>query len=300
MKKLSTRVDNVFVAFAIILHFIFYTLHLSAAPTANEDFVLSEIAKATNNIPRPDMSGYVQVDENGTVTLRKNGSDDGAIVISPNTGYPYPSIRVRNPNWTDAYIFVGDGISINDTPNHGRTIRVDGTGYEGQRIDIGYSMEYGEETRCVPHITVDGTNMLETIGSSLASLSSITSAVATVGPAATNYTDSAIATADTSYRRVYSLTNLNQTVQFVELDETQTSLAIELPSSGDTKDWLVYVYAATNTTLSLPSGVTWWTSDAANTNAIDAATPTALYFSQVSTNIFMFGRQTLESIGGAQ
>ena len=117
--------------------------------------------------------------------------------------------------------------------------------------------------------------------------------------AGTNYTDSAIADADTSYRRVYSLTNLNQTVQFVELDETQTSLAIELPTTGDTKDWLVYVYAAADTRLLLPSGVTWWTSDAANTNAIDAATPTALYFSQVSTNIFMLGRQKLESVGGA-
>ena len=169
-----------FMAFAIILHATLCTLRLSAAPTANEDFVLSEIAKATNNIPRPDMSDYVKIDEDGTVTLRKNGSDDGAIVISPNTGYPYPSIRVRNPNWTDAYIFVGDGISINDTPNHGRTIRVDGTGYEGQRIDIGYSMEYEGETRCIPHITVDGTNLLETIGSSLASFSSLTSDVATL------------------------------------------------------------------------------------------------------------------------
>lgn len=123
--------------------------------------------------------------------------------------------------------------------------------------------------------------------------------LAAAAQAGTNYTDSAIADADASYRRVYSLTNLNQTVQFLELDETQTSLAIELPTTGDTKDWLVYVYAATNVTLSLPSGVTWWTSDAANTNAIEAATPTALYFSQISTNIFMFGRQKLESIGGA-
>ena len=96
-------------------------------------------------------------------------------------------------------------------------------------------------------------------------LSQQSQAIAAIGPAATNYTDSAIATADTSYRRVYSLTNLNQTVQFVQLDASQTSLAIELPSSGDTKDWLVYVYAANNVTLSLPSGVSWWTSDAANT-----------------------------------
>jgi hypothetical protein len=114
--------------------------------------------------------------------------------------------------------------------------------------------------------------------------------------ASTNGVADAISKVDTSYRRVYSLTNLNQTVQFIELDETQTSLAIELPTTGDTKDWLVYVYAATNATLTLPSGVTWWTSDAANTNAIEAATPTALYFSQISTNIFMLGRQTMKEV----
>ena len=162
-------------------------------------------------------------------------------------------------------------------------------------------------------IAETATNALETADAAAAASSTNSANIATLNAQvasigadlnampqlATNAAEFAVATADTSYRRVYSLTNLNQTVQYVELDETQTSLSIELPTTGDTKDWLVYIYAATNATLSLPSGVTWWTSDAANTNAIEAATPTALYFSQISTNIFMLGRQKLESVGGA-
>lgn len=128
-----------------------------------------------------------------------------------------------------------------------------------------------------------------------ASLGKADTAIQSLSPA-TNYTDSAIADADTSYRRFTGVTNVNQTVQFVQLDASQTSLAIELPSTGETRDWIVYVYAAANAVLSLPSGVTWWTSDVANTNAIEAATPTALYFSQISTNIFMLGRQTLTEV----
>lgn len=128
------------------------------------------------------------------------------------------------------------------------------------------------------------------------SISTLGGRVNVIGPAATNYTDSAIADADTSYRRFTVVTNVNQSVQYIVLDASQTSLAIELPSTGETRDWIVYVYAAANAALSLPSGVTWWTSDAANTNAIDAATPTALYFSQISTNIFLLGRQTLTEV----
>ena len=186
--------------------------------------------------------------------------------------------------------------------------RITGRSFTASRTIIGYT--FGSQTNkpiastdavAVVRAIADAataTNAEQTaaLASQSSQLSQQSQAIAAIGPAATNYTDSAIADADTSYRRVYSLTNLNQTVQFVQLDASQTSLAIELPSSGDTKDWLVYVYAANNVTLSLPSGVTWWTSDAANTNAIDAATPTALYFSQISTNLFMLGRQTLKEV----
>lgn len=109
-----------------------------------------------------------------------------------------------------------------------------------------------------------------------------------------------ITSADTSYRRFVSLTNINQSVQYVETDASVTNIVIQAPATGETKDWIVYVYAATNTTLTLPSGVTWWTADAANTNEIEAAKPTAFYFSQITTNIFYMGRQELTTIGGAQ
>lgn len=110
----------------------------------------------------------------------------------------------------------------------------------------------------------------------------------------------AIADLDTSYRRYVGLTNVNQSVQYVATDSNTTEIAILAPTSGDTKDWVVYVYPATNLTFALPTNVTWWTSDAANTNEIPAATPTALYFSQVSDTIFLLGRQELIEIGGAE
>ena len=128
-----------------------------------------------------------------------------------------------------------------------------------------------------------------------------------VSQASTNYTDSAtnslstsfahtIATADTTYRRTIGITNLNQTVQYVSVTDTSpTTLAIAMPTNGVTKDWIVYVSAVTNVTLSLPS-VTWWMADAAYTNEVPPATPTAFYFSQITTNIFYLGRQELTEV----
>ena len=127
-------------------------------------------------------------------------------------------------------------------------------------------------------------------------LNATTGDLAAAATAATNYTDTAIADADTTYRRTVGITNLNQSVQYVNITDTAPStLQIQLPTNGETKDWMVYINAATNATLTLPA-VTWWMADTAYTNAIQAATPTALYFSQVSTNIYILGRQELKEV----
>ena len=117
-----------------------------------------------------------------------------------------------------------------------------------------------------------------------------------IATSATNYTDSAIATTDTSYPRVIGITNINQTVQYVSIDsDVPTTLSIMLPTSGDTKDWIVYVTAQTNVTINLPSA-TWWLADTSATNDIAPQTPTALYFSQAADGIYTLGRQEFTEV----
>ena len=272
-KETDTRLDFSFTAGGNDLHFT-ATRHRVAAPvpTKPEDIGAASTADAAL---APVFGEWTILRDGGDVTRQVRQPEwdeewvEWLVDVLPSEVAPNPTIPgmadASYLTWT-AYDETGDDYNL--------------VTYTATRSLIGYTL--GSQT--------------DKPLASLASHTSLVSQVSAIGRAATNYTVSAIAEADTSYRRFTAVTNVNQTVQFVELDETQTSLAIELPSSGDTKDWLVYVYAATNATLSLPSGVTWWTPDAANTNAIDAATPTALYFSQVSTNIFMFGRQTLMEV----
>lgn len=86
---------------------------------------------------------------------------------------------------------------------------------------------------------------------------------------------------DTSYFH-YSLqntvTNVNQSVQYVNTDANTTQLEIKIPTSGMTKDWVIYVNPMADVSLILPPA-NYWVSDEATTNAIPAYTPTALYFS---------------------
>jgi hypothetical protein len=113
---------------------------------------------------------------------------------------------------------------------------------------------------------------------------------------ASTVSSNAVANADTTYRRTIGLTNLNQSVQYVSITDTApTTLSISMPTNGVTKDWIVYVSAVTNVTLSLPS-VTGWMADIAYTNDVPPATPTALWFSQVSDGIFILGRQELTEV----
>ena len=136
------------------------------------------------------------------------------------------------------------------------------------------------------------TNYTDTITNGLASASSVAAASA----AATSYTDSAIAATDTSYPRVSGITNVNQTVQYVSIDSAvPTTLSIMLPTTGDTKDWIVYVTAQTNVTITLPAA-TWWLADTSATNDIAPRTPTALYFSQAADNIYTMGRQEFTEV----
>ena len=119
---------------------------------------------------------------------------------------------------------------------------------------------------------------------------------------ATNYTDSAtnalettIENMDTSYYRFTGITNVNQSVQYVHLNSSQTTLSIEKPISGTTKDWIVYVVAETNVTVNLPPGNFWCTTETV-TNDIPQLTPTAFYFSQITEDTFCLGRQELTTI----
>lgn len=106
----------------------------------------------------------------------------------------------------------------------------------------------------------------------------------------------AVANADTTYRRTIGITNINQSVQYVSItDETPSTLEIQLPTDGATKDWMVYVVSVTNVTLSLPAAI-WWMADVAYTNEVPPATPTALWFSQVTDGIFILGRQELTEV----
>lgn len=100
---------------------------------------------------------------------------------------------------------------------------------------------------------------------------------------------------DTSYYRVVGITNKNQSVQYVETDANTTSLQIQMPESGMTKDWLVYVKALTNLTLVLPPA-DYWVVNESVTNEIPPLVPTALYFSQIADNTYSIGRQELVPI----
>ena len=132
---------------------------------------------------------------------------------------------------------------------------------------------------------VNSTNALDTALSSRLSQES---------RASTNYTDSAIASADTSYTRTTTITNVNQSVAYVT-NAPNNTLTIELPTSGETKDWIVYAYLGEETPLALPAAI-WWMADEAYTNAIPSNTPTALYFSQVADGIYTLSRQELKSV----
>lgn len=99
-----------------------------------------------------------------------------------------------------------------------------------------------------------------------------------------------IDTMDTSYFRYNCITNQNQSVQYVYADASTTELQIQMPDSGMTKDWLVYILSETNVTIRLPAATYWVASDSV-TNAIPSYTPTALYFTQVTDDTFSMGRK---------
>ena len=111
-----------------------------------------------------------------------------------------------------------------------------------------------------------------------------------------NYvTKTSLASYDTSYNIVTNITTENQTITYLAYDAASTPPVIDLviPSEGRCKDWLVYIFPGTNTTISLDAGI-YWASDASVTNEISAGVLTALYFSQVCedpTPVFCIGRK---------
>ena len=100
-------------------------------------------------------------------------------------------------------------------------------------------------------------------------------------------TNVAVAAAAT---RVVCPSNQNQTVQYINAPSGVSTIEISLPKDGMTKDWLVYILATDEITLVLPPANYWATSESV-TNKIEASTATALYFSQISDNIYSIGRQ---------
>ena len=95
---------------------------------------------------------------------------------------------------------------------------------------------------------------------------------------------------DTSYFRFNTVTNVNQSVQYVYADSSTIELRVKMPETGMTKDWLVYVLAETNLNVILPPA-TYWGANESVTNPIPAYTPTALYFSQITDDTFSLGRK---------
>lgn len=101
---------------------------------------------------------------------------------------------------------------------------------------------------------------------------------------------------DTSYLRYNYITNKNQSVQYWAPDATVTNIDIQIPEFGMTKDWIVYIFPATNVTITLPplsptNEANYWMTSLSVTNDIPAGKPTALYFSQINEDTFSMGRK---------
>ena len=98
---------------------------------------------------------------------------------------------------------------------------------------------------------------------------------------------------DASYKMVDGISTENQTIQLVMTTNNPAgNLDIALPTNGRCKDWIVYVISYNaDMPLVLPPADYWIKNEAA-TNAIPAGVPTALYFSQISSEgVFTLGRQ---------
>ena len=169
------------------------------------------------------------------------------------------------------------------------TIQIGGGNYTTVN-DVVYIPSDNDGSSDNPYAVVLNSALVSTTNSIAKSLApTITNIASTVS-------SSAIASADTTYRRTIGLTNLNQSVQYVNITDTSpTTLAISMPTDGATKDWMVYVVSVTNVTLSLPAA-TYWMADTAYTNEVPPATPTALWFSQVTDGVFLLGRQELTPV----
>ena len=97
---------------------------------------------------------------------------------------------------------------------------------------------------------------------------------------------------DTSYFRFDTLTNVNQSVQYIVPVAGQTTLEIKIPESGITKDWVIYVNTNDEQPLSLVlPPANYWVSSEDVTN--DITTATALYFSQINSDTFSLGRKEM-------
>lgn len=282
---------------------------LSSQQIANIAAVPNKYTKPSGGIPKADMSNEVQdaLDLAGTalqehqsltnyytksetdyainllaayyITMNEEGNPFPTYAALTNATTYYSGGEPRTPTRNDYAVVLADETHNTNEWRYIYTVSVVG-GVTNSQWDAQYPIETNDYEALANKPSIDG---IELSGNKTA---------AELGLA----TDSYVNNLDTSYRRFYGITNINQTVQYFTTSEGDgiTNLVVQLPAEGETKDWVVYVNAAAELKLTLPR-VTWWASDMSYTNNIASNTPTALFFTQVTTNIYMLGRKELYS-----
>lgn len=98
---------------------------------------------------------------------------------------------------------------------------------------------------------------------------------------------------DASYKMVDGISTENQTIQLVMTTENPAgNLEIAIPTNGRCKDWIVYVVSYNADMPIVLPPADYWIRNESITNAITAGIPTALYFSQISSEgVYTMGRQ---------
>ena len=89
-----------------------------------------------------------------------------------------------------------------------------------------------------------------------------------------------------SLRTASSYTAASNAVQYVTLPSTASALQISHPPAavGRVRDWVVYVMAAKDVTVSYAATAHWYSPDAGGAKAVKASTLTAMYFSEIGNN----------------
>lgn len=89
-----------------------------------------------------------------------------------------------------------------------------------------------------------------------------------------------------SLRTASAYSAASNAVQYVTLPSTASALQISQPpaAAGRVRDWVVYVMAAKDVTVSYDATAHWYSPDAGGAKAVKASTLTAMYFSEIGNN----------------